>query len=118
MSSLVSIKLQSPSLSAIDDYAFWGCTRLSSINVPSNVSSVGSYALSGCTRLKNVWMSNNVDTINIGTFKDCTSLTAFSNDGGSIQYVNASAFMNCTSLPGGAGPNYKSIGNYAYANCS
>ena len=118
MSSLVSIKFQSPSLSAIDDYAFCGCTRLSSINVPSTVSTVGSYALSGCTGLKNVQMSNNADTINIGTFKDCTSLTAFSNDSGSIQHVNASAFMNCTSLSDGAGPNYKSIGNYAYANCS
>ena len=50
-SSLTSITIPN-SVTYIDDYAFNGCSSLTSITIPNSVTSIGGYAFSGCSSLK------------------------------------------------------------------
>ena len=40
-----------PSVTAIGDYAFFGCSYLFSINIPPSVTAIGDYAFDGCSSL-------------------------------------------------------------------
>mmetsp|Transcript_18074 Transcript_18074/g.26045 ORF Transcript_18074/g.26045 Transcript_18074/m.26045 type:complete len:130 (-) Transcript_18074:3094-3483(-) len=49
-SSLTSISIPT-SVNIISDAAFYSCTSLSSISIPTSVTYIGSYAFAGCTSL-------------------------------------------------------------------
>ncbi len=42
-------------VTSIGAYAFYQCTSLTTIYIPSSVTSIGNYALSGCTSLSTIW---------------------------------------------------------------
>jgi len=42
------------SVTSIDDYAFKGCSGLTSVTIPSSVTSIGSYAFYGCSGLTSI----------------------------------------------------------------
>ena len=79
----------------VQDSAFAGCFRLTSLTIPSSVTSIGDYAFDGCTGLTNVAIP------------------------GSVASIGNSAFAGCTSLAGVAIPNgLTSIGNDAFGSCN
>ena len=43
------------SVTSIVDYAFWGCSGLTSITIPDSVNSIGSSAFEGCSRLTDIY---------------------------------------------------------------
>lgn len=47
---VTSINVTTP-ISEIKDFAFWGCSGLSSVIIPNSVTSIGSYAFYGCDNL-------------------------------------------------------------------
>ena len=49
------------SVTAIGDYAFYGCTGLTSIVIPAEVDWIGIYAFTGCTSLTSAVFENTVD---------------------------------------------------------
>ena len=64
------------SVIGIDDYAFNGCTGLTSITIPESVTSIGDYAFYGCTGLTSINIPDKVTRIGYHAFEDCTGLTS------------------------------------------
>ena len=56
--------------------AFEGCSRLTSITIPDNVTSIGSGAFSGCSSLTSVTIPNWVTSIGSAAFYGCQGLTS------------------------------------------
>ena len=63
-------------ISAFNDYAFSGCTGLTSVTIPSSVTSIGNCAFSDCTGLTSVTIPSSVTSIGDCAFNGCTGLTA------------------------------------------
>ncbi len=102
----------------IGDYAFYGCSRITSITILGEVTSIGAFAFSGCESLANVTIGDNVKSIGESAFKDCKSLTDIIIPD-SVTSIGASAFSGCTMLTGIVIPDgVKSIGAGAFYGCT
>ena len=69
------IKIPS-SVTSIEDYAFWGCSGLTSINIPSSVTSIESLAFYECSGLTHIEIPSSVTSIGYGAFSECSGLTS------------------------------------------
>ncbi|MDE7164770.1 MAG: leucine-rich repeat protein [Clostridiales bacterium] len=63
------------SVTSIAEYAFFNCTGLTSLIIPSSVTSIAEYAFSGCSGLTSIVLQNGITSIESGTFDDCNGLT-------------------------------------------
>ncbi|MBO7338399.1 MAG: leucine-rich repeat domain-containing protein, partial [Paludibacteraceae bacterium] len=63
-------------VTAIDGWAFAGCTELTSINIPEGVSWIRISAFDGCSGLTSVTLPSSVSSMEDGVFAGCTGLTA------------------------------------------
>ncbi len=62
------------SVTSVNDYAFWGCTNLTSITIPDSVTSIGASVFWRCTNLTSVTIGDSVTSIGPSAFSDCTNL--------------------------------------------
>ena len=62
------------SVTSIGEYAFYGCTYLTSITIPASVTSIGGYAFFDCTALTSITIPASVISIGNNAFYGCTSL--------------------------------------------
>ena len=60
----------------IPNYAFDGCSSLSSVTIGNNVTSIGDNAFDGCSGLTSVAIGNSVTTIGGSAFYDCSGLSS------------------------------------------
>ena len=81
------------------DYAFSGCTSLTSVTIPNSVTSIGNSAFVSCTSLTSVTIPNSVTSIGSSAFFYCTSLTSVTIPD-SVTSIPFRAFASCTSLTG------------------
>lgn len=81
----------------IGEYAFSGCTGVTSVSVPDTVTEIGSHAFEGMSSLDSVRLSNNLTTVASGLFRNCTSLTSISVPYG-VTEVEYAAFEGCSAL--------------------
>ena len=56
---------------SIGDYAFDGCSELSSIIFPKTVRSIGNYAFSGCSNIKQIDLPSSLEYIGRAAFSYC-----------------------------------------------
>ena len=60
----------------IGDNAFYGCSGLTSITLPSGVTWIGGYAFDGCSGLTSLTLPSSVSSIGNSAFSGCSGLTS------------------------------------------
>ncbi len=84
----------------IGDYAFYGCTKLSTVYLPSNSSDpityIGKYAFYN-TAIKGIYIPYGITKIDSYSFYGCPNLTSFT-FAGSVNTIGSYAFGRCTAL--------------------
>ena len=65
------------SVTAINDYAFKGCTGFRSVTIPSSVTKIGSYAFSECSGLTRVTFNDGLECIGDHAFWLCQELASY-----------------------------------------
>lgn len=102
---------------SIGDYAFKGCSSLTSVTIPSGVTSIGNAAFQGCSSLTSVVIPVGVTSIGYQEFLDCSSLTSVVIPS-SVRDIGRMAFKGCSSLTSVTIPSgVTSIGDYAFQSC-
>ena len=62
----------------ICDYAFYGCSGITSVTIPSGITSIGSYAFGGCSGITSINIPNGVTDIGRRAFYYCSNLASIS----------------------------------------
>ena len=87
-------------VTGIGDHAFYGCTNLISVNIPSaqlGYFSIGIHAFSWCTNLTSVTLPELTNVIDNSAFYNCSSLTSI-NIPFTVTKIGDYAFDGCSSL--------------------
>ena len=102
---------------SVGRYAFYECSNLTSIVVPSSVTSIGDSAFYGCSRLTSIAIPNKVTSIGDSAFRGCSGFTSVVIPD-SVTSVGGNAFYGCNGLTSIVIPNsVTSIGGYAFYGC-
>ncbi len=79
------------------EFAFNGCSNLTSVTLPSTLTQTGDAAFQNCTSLTSVTLPGSVQIIEGYAFNGCTSLTRVDIPG-AVTSILTTAFNNCTAL--------------------
>ena len=104
-------------LSAIKNYAFYGCSSLLNVTIPDSVTSIGQQAFYGCSGLKDAVLPSRwaLSSIFPSSYSSITNVTVSSGSSG----IANSAFKGCGTLTSISIPDtVTSIGDEAFYNCT
>ena len=102
----------------LGDYAFYGCSGLTSLTLPSSVTSIGWYAFEDCSGLTSFTLPSSVTSIGYRAFYGCSGLTSLTIPS-SVTLIDESAFAGCCGLTSlTILPGVTSIGYGAFDGCS
>ena len=116
-SGLTSLTLPS-GVTSIGYRAFEGCSGLTSLTIPSGVTEIGSSAFYGCSGLTSLTIPSGVTSIGNQTFHGCSGLTSLTIPSG-VTSIDWGAFEGCSGLTSLTIPSgVTSIGDWAFGSCS
>lgn len=84
-------------LKSIGEEAFYGCSGITCITIPSSVNEIKEGAFSGCTSLERINIPDGIKKLNGYTFSNCSSLTKVDIPDSVISFGGGD-FSGCTSL--------------------
>ena len=106
----------SESITEIGSSAFASCVSLPSIDL-KNVEKIGAYAFYGCSKLTTITMSDNLKKIDQEAFRECSNLSTIKWSK-NLREIETGAFWYCKALESVELPdNVKSIGSVAFGDC-
>ena len=101
---------------AIGDYAFSGCSGITSITLPNTITNIGAYAFSGCA-IAEIDLPAGLRSLGGAAFLNCKKLKSIVVPGGvaclssraGLVVESSSGSSSCSGIiSGGLGPNYSS----------
>ena len=115
--SMVTFNGVTYSVTSIGNYAFYGCSGLTTVTIPNSVTSIGNSAFYNCIGLISVTIGGGVTNIGNSAFYGCSGLTSITIPN-SVTSIGNSAFYGCSGLTSVTiGNSVTNIGNYAFYNC-
>ena len=116
-SRLTSLTIPS-SVTSIVEGAFTSCSGLTSLTIPSSVTSIGEGAFNGCSGLTSLIIPSSVTSIGKAAFAGCSGLTSLTIPS-SVTSIDREVFHYCSGLTSLTIPSsVTSIGKAAFASCS
>ena len=116
-SNLKSVIIPS-SVKRIGEYAFAGCTGLTTIAIPNSTTDIGKRAFIHCQNMKSISFGNSLQSIGSHAFYTCKSLTSLILPN-SLKSIEYGIFENCSSLTSVVfGNNLATISLTAFKNCT
>ena len=124
----VTYKNNTYTVTSIGDYAFTGCTLLTSITIPSSVTSIGILTLSNCNSIKSLTVASGnavyhsagncvIETASKTLVAGCKNSVIPSD--GSVTSISYSAFRDCDYLTSVTIPSSVTIiDDYAFMGCT
>ena len=104
-------------IKAIGDYAFAWCTGIKSAYIPASVTKIGKGAFTYCRSLESINIPNSVTSLGGAAFYNCNALTSVT-VGSGIKTIDTDTFNYCSSLKSINIPEgVTSIGAYSFASC-
>ena len=114
---LTSVTIPS-SVTFIRSEAFYRCRSLTSITIPEGVTEIGDYAFYGCSGLTSIAIPEGVTEIGDYAFYGCSKLTSVIIPNG-VTKISDYVFSKCSSLVSITIPEgVTEIGDYAFEKCS
>ena len=124
----IPTKIKDIKVTSIGNEVFFGCSELTSIEIPSSVTSIGNFAFSGCSGLTGIEIPSSVTKIGEAAFSGCSRLTSINVEAGNevydsrdncnaiIKKATNTLIQGCknTKIPS----SVTSIGYYAFYDCS
>lgn len=106
--SATDFKMNDRAISGIGDQAFYYCTSVTSIKLPSTIKSIGNFAFAGCESLEEIRIPASVQSIGKEAFQGCKSLKRVIFETGELTDDDGNKYTGtaCTS-----------IGKAAFADC-
>ena len=102
----------------VGNFAFYACSGLTSVMIPSGVTSIGEHAFRDCRRLTSVTIPEGVASIGSFAFYGCSGLTSVTIPEG-VTSIGSYAFYGCSGLTSVMiSEGVASIGSYAFSGCS
>ena len=102
----------------IGGYAFYNCSRLTSLTLPANITEIGDGAFSVCCRLTSLNLPAGITEIGSSAFSGCSELTSLNLPAG-ITSIASSTFEGCRELTSVTLPaSLTEIGWGAFSGCS
>ena len=116
-SGLTSLTLPT-GITSIGYGAFIGCSGLTSLTLPAGITKIGSSAFSGCSGLTSLTLPAGITEIDDKAFDGCSGLTSLTLPAG-ITSIGYGAFHGCRGLTSLTLPDgITSIGDKAFSSCS
>lgn len=114
-SQLISADLSQTDLTDLAIDLFSGCTKLTDVKLPKNLSHVYENVFLNCTNLKKVDFGESLENIPDAMFEGCINLTDIILPE-NLKTIGDKAFNNCKALDISIPSTVTSIGDYAFSN--
>ena len=102
----------------IGSYAFYECSRLTSLTLPAGITSIGESAFDRCSGLTSLTLPAGITSIGSSAFGLCSGLTSLTLPAGITQIDNY-VFLGCSGLTSINLPtSITQIGDLAFIECS
>lgn len=102
-------------LTQISDDAFMGCSNLTTVTLPEQVTAIGNNAFQGCVSLPSIVLPTNINSIGNSAFEGCTSLFTITNLD-KVSSIGECAFEGCSAITG-ISLNAAAVECNAFKNC-
>lgn len=102
------------SVTKIGDYAFQGCSSLTSVTLHDQITSIGVSAFQECSGLTSITIPDEVTSIGVSAFQKCSGLTSITVPD-KVTSIGVLAFENCSKVTAlTIGSSVNTIGAYAF----